>query len=45
MTKKILGISSTQKEFEIIANPKIIPHSVTFTLRKDPKMHRNDPQK
>ena len=42
--KKISGISSTQKQiFEILATQKNIP-ILYLDLKKDPKLHRNDPQ-
>ena len=40
--KIISGIQATQKTFEILAT-KQYPPFFTLTVRKDPKMHRNDP--
>ena len=41
--QKISGISSTPKIFEILATPKNI-RILYLDLKKDPKLHRNDPQ-
>ena len=41
--KKISGISSTPKIFEILATPKNI-QILYPDLKEGPKMHRNDPQ-
>ena len=40
--QKISGISSTPKIFEILANKKTLP-ILYLDLKRDPKMHRNDP--
>ena len=40
--QKISGISSTPKNIKILATPKNT-QICTLTLKKDPKMHRNDP--
>ena len=39
---KISGISSTPKNIWNFSNPQKYPPFYTLTLRKDPKMHRND---
>ena len=41
--KKIRNFKHPQKIFEILATPKI-SQFCTLTLKKDPKLHRNDPQ-
>ena len=40
--KKISGVSSTAKKFEILATKKIFP-ILYLDFIKDPKMHRNVP--
>ena len=42
--KKISVISSTPKNIWNFTNPKIYPPFCTMTLRKEHKMHRNDPK-
>ena len=42
--KKISGISSTPKKYLKFWQPPKISQLCTLILKKDPKLHRNDPQ-
>ena len=42
--KRISGISSTPKKYSKLKHPKKISQFCALTLKKDPKMHRKDPQ-
>ena len=43
--KNIRNIKRPKKIFEILATPQKYPNSVPLTLKKDPKMQRNEPIK